>query len=103
MGADNIIKNWKTNLYGGNKGAAKGNFPKTTGIVKHVWCDRSEEEIKEEISSNYDCNDIDVFKRNGKYMGIIKINFKTKEQFEAVMNVRITIFDQRYILEEYNF
>ena len=36
-------------------------------------------------------------------MGIVKINFNTKEQFEEVMKDRITIFEQRYIIEEYNF
>ena len=43
--AQAIIKKWNNKLYGGNKGVMLGNIPKTKGIVKHVWNNRSEEEI----------------------------------------------------------
>ena len=101
--ADKIIKQWKNNIYGGNKGVIKGNVPKTTGIVKHVWNQGTENQIKEEILNNYDCKEIDFFKKDGKYMGILKITFNTAEELSKAVNDRITIFNQRYIVEEYKF
>ena len=101
--AEKVARNWKKDLFGGNKGVMRGNVPKTTGIVKHVWGDQTEEEIEEEILSNYPCKEVSFFKKNGKYMGIIKIIFNTPEDLIKTTEERIKIFEQRYLVEEYIF
>ena len=101
--AENITKNWNRHLYGGNQGVMMGNIPKTIGIVKHVWIQRPLEEIKEDIIENYHCKEVEFFKKNGNYMGIVKITFNTQDELEKTMNERIKIFRQRFIVEEYNF
>ena len=104
--AENIIRKWNHNLYGGNKGAMRGNntnIPKTTGIVKHVWSQRSQEEIEQELLDNYPIKEVSFFKKNEKYLGIIKITFNTPEDLLDVLTNRIKIFEQRYLVEEFIF
>ena len=101
--AENIAKNWKQDIFGGNKGVMRGNVPRTAGIVKHVWDHRTEEEIEEELRANYPCKEVTFFKKNGKYIGIIKVIFNTPEDLVKTTEERIKIFEQRYLVEEYIF
>ena len=100
--AENVAKSWKKDLFGGNRGVMRGNVPRTTGIVKHVWGQQTEEEIEEEILSKYPCK-VSFFKKNGKYMGIIKIIFNSPEDLIKTTEERIKIFEQRYLVEEFIF
>ena len=101
--AANIFENWDENLYGGNKGAMRGNIPNTIGIVKHVLKPDDENELKQEILQNYPCKEVDLFKKNGEFMGIVKITFNTAEDLQNAKVERIKIFRQRLIIDDYNF
>ena len=58
---------------------------------------------EEDILTNYPCKEVSFFKKNGEYMGIIKIVFNTPEDLAKTTEERIKIFEQRYLVEEYIF
>ena len=97
----NVSDNWKTDLFGGNSGITPPQNLQTSGIVKHVYVDCSEEEIEENIKSNYNASKVEVFKKNGMMTGTVKITFNSQKDLVDVITDRIKIFAQRYIMEEF--
>ena len=71
------------------------------GIVKHVYIDNTEDEIKEEIYQEYPNADCEFFKKNEEFMGIIKIKFENNEDLSHAMTNRLSIFNERYKVEDY--
>ena len=96
-----VSENWKESLFGGNNGITSPLDLQTSGIVKHVYSDCSEEEIQENIKQNYNATKVEAFKRNGEMTGTVKITFSSQKELNDVINDRIKIFSQRYLMEEY--
>ena len=75
----------------------------TAGVVKYVYDDFSEEEMKNDISHRYPGAECEFFKRktDDKFMGMIKVDFKNRTTLLDVIQNKIKFCDQRYIVEEY--
>ena len=106
--ADRVKANWNKELYGGNDGVVNINRNPPAGIIKNVYKDTlddetSEEDLIDEIKSSYPQSTVSLFKRNDKFTGTLKIEFSTEEEFERAMKNRVKIFEQRYIMEKYNY
>ena len=97
----NITENWKPELFGGNSGVTSPQTLQTSGIIKHVYADCSEEEIEENIKANYAVSKVEVFKRNGEMTGTVKVTFNSQKELNDTVVDRMKIFSQRYLLEEY--
>ena len=101
--ADRIAANWKDTLFGGNNGIMRGNKPRKAGIIKHVYSDRTEEQIEEEISGQYKDCEVEFFKRDQRFTGTIKVKFSSEEELNQAMQNRLDIFEQKYRVERYIF
>ena len=69
--------------------------------TRHPVDDVTEEEIKEEISAEYPGTECEFFKKNGEFMGIIKVKFEKPEELNDVLFNRMSIYNQRYKVEKY--
>ena len=106
--ADRVKNNWNKDLFGGNKGVVNRKINPPAGIIKHIPKstldeNTTEEDIINEILSSYPEANVDIFKRNDKFTGTIKIEFKSEEDFETAMKNRVKIFEQNYIMERYQY
>ena len=101
--ADAVKTGWNKDLFGGNGGAYKASERMPTGIIKHVYQDKSQEEMKREITSAYPDAECEFWcTKQDQFMGIIKIKFKTENQYAEAKQNKVAIFRQKYILEKYN-
>ena len=105
--ADRVKENWNKDLFGGNKGAVNLRKTPTAGIIKHIPKSTLDEETTEddlinEITSKYHDANVDLFKRNEKFTGTLKIEFNSEQDFETALKNRVQIFNQRYIMERYH-
>ena len=66
-----------------------------------MYQELSEQQITAEIVAIYPGSKCDFFKRNDKFTGTIKINFKDEATFKNAIEARIKIREQRYMMEEY--
>ena len=75
----------------------------TVGIVKHVYDDLTEDQMKDGINEHYPDADCEFFKRksDNSFMGIIKVDFKSRTDLLDVMKGRLKFCNQRYIVEEF--
>lgn len=96
-----VSENWKSSLFGGNSGITPPQSLQTSGIVKHVYVDCTEEEIEQNIKSNYNVSKVEIFKKNGEMTGTVKVTFNSQKDLQDVTLDRIKIFAQRYLMEEY--
>jgi len=96
-----VSDDWKRDLFGGNEGVVSPDSLHTSGIVKHVYLDATEEDIKTSIMDKYAASDVDFFKRNGNFSGTIKVTFNSRKDLLEVMSNRIKIIEQRFIIEEF--
>ena len=101
--ANNVAENWNDTLFGGNKGIMRGNKPRNAGIIKHVYTDRTETEIEEEITSKYQNSEVEFFKKAKKFTGTVKVKFSSEEDLNDAIHNRINIFRQKHIVEKYIF
>ena len=100
--ATEVQTQWSTKYYGGNKGMKIPGEDNSVGLVKHVYDDLNEEEIIEEIQKAYPGAECEFFKRKDQsFSGLIKVDFKSRETLQRVMNEKIKFGQQRYIVEEY--
>ena len=100
--ADEVKSNWNQEYLGGNVGVVKANERSPIGIVKHVdEEDYSQEEITDEICNSFPSAECEYFKKNDKFMGIIKVKFKSTEELDEAMANKISIFNQKYKVERY--
>ena len=103
--AKTVHSSWSTDFFGGNKGMKIPGADNTTGIVKHVYDDLPEEQMKDAIMNNYseDIEGCEFLKRKGddSFMGLIKVEFKSRDSLLKVMDEKIKFCNQRYIVEEY--
>jgi len=96
-----VADDWKRELFGGNEGVVSPDSLHTSGIVKHVYLDASEEDIKKSIMDKYAVSDVDFFKRNGTFSGTIKVTFNTRNDLLEGISSRIKIIEQRFMIEEF--
>ena len=97
-----VSSNWRNDTFGGNQGVASPTDMQTSGLIKHVYMDQSETDIEAELKSKYPCiPKTEFFKRNGSFSGTIKVIFKTRNDLVHVMEDRIKIFNQRYLIEKF--
>lgn len=92
---------WSTTYFGGNKGMKIPGESNTVGIIKHLYDDVSENDIKQAITCEFPNAECDFFKRNGTFSGIVKVDFKSRSDLLKAMEDKIKINSQRYIVEEY--
>ena len=72
-----------------------------TGIIKHVYQDKTEEELEGQITNTFPDAECDFFMKNEEFMGIIKVKFQTEDQLKEAMQNKISIYNQKYIVEKY--
>ena len=101
--AQEVHDNWRNTLFGGNSGITKIYQQKSTGIVKHIYQDLSEEDLVAEITATYPDSELDFFKKNDEFTGTLKIKFKDEETLENAIKARLTIRRQKYMIEEYKY
>ena len=101
--ANNVAANWKDTFFGGNKGIMRGNKPRNAGIIKHVYTNKTEKEIEDEITGKYEGSEVEFFKKNKKFTGTIKVKFSREGDLDDAIRNRIYIFRQRYLVEKYIF
>lgn len=101
--AKKVHSSWSDQSFGGNKGMKIPGESNTAGIIKYVYDDISENDIKEAIKSKCPAAECDFFKRrsDGKFNGMIKVDFKTRSDLLDAIDDKIVICSQRYIVEEY--
>ena len=96
---------WSTDYFGGNMGMKIPGESNSTGIIKHVYDDLTEEEMRKELTEKYedDIESCEFLKRkaNDSFMGLIKVSFKSREKLQKAIQDKIKLGDQRYIVEEY--
>ena len=75
--ADRIKEGWKNNLFGGNEGVVKIANNPPAGIIKEVYSDKDtdDDDIIRDIKQKYPNCEVDMFQKNGKFSGTIKIIF----------------------------
>lgn len=97
-----VTSQWKTESFGGNMGVASPSEMQTSGIIKHIYLEHTEEELIAELQSKYSSiTKVELFKKNGTFTGTVKVIFKTSQDLQDAMTDRIKIFNQRYIMEDY--
>ena len=108
--ADRVKQAWRKTLFGGNEGAVGLQSNPPAGIIRNVIVDNdddeellSEEDIANEITSQYENAETDFFHKGDEFTGTIKIVFNSTNDLEKAKKNPIKIFDQRYRVEEYEF
>ena len=96
---EEVQKNWKKTLFGGNEGIKNVSNIRSAGIIKDVILNESEEEIEEEILKKYPDAKCEFFKRQNRFTGTIKISFKDEKALQNAIESRINIFHQKFIVE----
>ena len=99
---EQVSRDWKPELFGGNKGVVSPEEQHTSGIIKHVYDDLSEAEIEEEIKKNHPVSKVEFFRRNGAFTGTIKLIFNNRKALVDTLSERaICIHTHRHLLEEF--
>ena len=80
--AEKVDTEWSENHFGGNKGLKRPGESNTFGIIKYVYDDVSEEEIKDDIVKKFPGAECDFFKR--KSDNTITINGVSKKKGSGV-------------------
>ena len=82
--AQKMIDQWDKTLFGGNEGIVKHQPRHTAGLIKQVEY-LSEEEITKEIKENYQDVHVELFKRQGRFIGTVKITFKDEASLKTAI------------------
>ena len=97
-----VETDWKAENFGGNTGLVKPSSRNRTGIVKFVYDDIPEDEIENEIDTNYtNIEKYELFRRDEEFTGMIKVIFKTEDDFKQAIANKFTISRRKYIVEEF--
>ena len=96
-----VSSRWKKEMFGGNEGVVSPEAMQTSGIIKHVYLDESETAIENWIKEKHPVSNVEFFKKGGNFHGTVKLTFKTRENLLDAISERMTIFNQRFILEEF--
>ena len=66
-----------------------------------MYSDETEADIKQDLMTKYKINEVEFFKKDERFIGTIKVTFEDKDSLKISIENRISIFDQRYIVETY--
>ena len=93
--------NWDKTLFGGNDGVSKQQPRHTAGLIKQV--ERlPEQEIIDEIVESYPDARVELFKKQGRFTGTVKVMFKDENSLQQAMENKVRINHQTYMLEIFN-
>ena len=94
---------WKESYFGGNKGMKIPGESNSVGLIKYVYDDIDVKEIEKEIIQKYPDATCDFFKRksDGKFSGMVKVDFGSRTMLQDAIAKKIVINQQRYIVEEF--
>ena len=99
--AENVMVNWDKTLFGGNDGVSKQQPRHTAGLIKQV--ERlPEQEIIDEIVESYPDARVELFKKQGRFTGTVKVMFKDENSLQQAMENKVRINHQIYMLEIFN-
>ena len=101
--AQEVEDNWRITLFGGNSGIIKINQQKSTGIVKHIYQNLSQEQIIAEIEKTYPNSKYDFFQHDGNFTGTLKITFKDENTLTSAKFTGLGINLQKYAVEDYKY
>ena len=99
--AEKVKKQWNKNLFGGNQGVTTKKTSPPAGIVKHVMTEDLEDEeysdddIISEVKETFPDVEVDLFKKDNKFTGTLKIQFSTEDELGRAMNNGIKLFPQK--------
>ena len=96
--ASKIIEDWDKTLFGGNEGIKGYKIKHTAGLIKQVE-NLSEQEIQDSIKQDYPDAFIELFQRNNRFTGTVKISFKNEESLNQALQQKIKISSQIYTVE----
>lgn len=99
--AESTQVSWNKTLFGGNAGLEKFNSQNSSGIVKYVYVNETEEEIEEEIKRNYPNTEHNLFKKDGNFTGMIQIKFKDEDELKQVIENKFDLFHRKFIIEPF--
>ena len=102
--ANKIKEGWRKTWFGGNAGVVEARDNPPAGVVKHVLPQgKTDEEIVTEIENRYPNCEVDLFKTNNKFNGMLKITFQEDKDLDSLIKDRITIFQQKLLVDRYNY
>ena len=101
--AQEVLKNWNEEYFGGNKGIYYAGMQNVYGIIKFVDDILTQEDIQHEVSAQYTGVSTDLFRRgpDKTFTGIVKLRFSSKEQLELAIKNKIKIGQQLHYVEEF--
>ena len=94
--AEKVETEWSEYFFGGNKGLKRPGESDTFGIIKYVYDDVSEDEIKDDIVKQFPGVECDYYKRKSDniFIGMIKVDFKSHTLLQQVIKDKIKILSQ---------
>ena len=96
------MEEWSNAHFNGNNGLVIPADKNRTGLVKFVYDDLQEQEIKDDIKTTYpDITKIELFKRDEEFTGMIKVVFKEEAQLNRVIAERFKLCHKKYIIEAF--
>ena len=100
--ATEVNDKWEDSYFGGNKGMKIPGGGNSIGLIKYVYDTDDTKQIEEEIKKVYPVAECDFFKRksDGKFSGMIKVDFGNDYNLENAINNKIAILQQRYQVVE---
>ena len=99
--AKTVKDNCSTVAFGGNSGVTTPNELQTSGIIKHVYQTEDEAAIEDHLKQHHKVTKVEFFKPKGTFRGTVKITMNTRQELLDIIRDRISIFQQRYIVEEF--
>ena len=100
-----VQNKWTEQYFGGNKGMKMPGDFNTVGIIKHVYDDIEENEVTTNLKSKYGDKIVScelMRKRSDKsFSGMIKVEFDSRGSLMDMIQDRISLGNQRYIVEEF--
>ena len=98
---EKIDNEWSKNFFGGNSGIIKMNNRNRIGIVKFVYLDYNEDEIINEIETNYPNVKHELFKKDGDFTGMIKITFNDEYELNTAIANKFNLFNRKFVTEPF--
>ena len=99
--ANQLEQEWSKEFFGGNDGLIKPSDKSVTGIVKNVWNNLSEEEMADDIETNYPGVKYEFFKKENKFTGMIKVTFSESADLVNAISNKFHIDRRKYPIEEF--
>ena len=96
--ANHVIQDWDVNLFGGNAGIVKYRPQHTAGIIKQVE-DLEETQIEQEIKAQFPDSRIELFTREDRFTGTVKIIFKNEGVLNKAIQEKCKLNGQVYIVD----